>query len=236
MGDILQIANSTVFWVFAFIIVAIVAFQAIVFLWIASRSAGDAGMNPTEVKTAIRAGFISSIGPSFGIAIILVSLIALIGSPITLMRVGIIGSAATESSAASIGASAFGVELGADAFPIEALAAVMWTMFIGGTGWLIVTMLFTKSLGRTQEKIQKHNPKIMAAIALAAMIGAFAYLASQQMITSLSHTIAGIVAVAAMIVMMKYADHRNLSWLKEWALGFALLIGMTTGYLTTFIL
>lgn len=236
MGDILEIANSTVFWIFAFIIVAIVAFQAIIFLWIARRSAGEAGMDSTEVKTAIRSGFISSIGPSFGIAIVLISLIALIGSPITLMRIGIIGSAATESSAASIGASAFGVELGADAFPIEALAAVMWTMFLGGTGWLIFTMVFTKSMGRTQEKIQKHNPKIMAGVALAAMLGAFAYLASQQMINSLNHTIAGVVSVTAMIIMMKYADHRNLSWLKEWALGFALLIGMTTGYLTTFIL
>ncbi|TVT29011.1 DUF5058 family protein [Salinicoccus cyprini] len=236
MGDILQIANSTVFWIFAFIVVAIVAFQAIIFLWIASRSAGQADMNPSEVRTAIRSGFISSIGPSFGIAIILISLIALIGSPITLMRIGIIGSAATESSAASIGASAFGAELGADNFPIEALAAVMWTMFLGGTGWLIVTMLFTKSLGRTQQKIQKHNPKIMAGVSLAAMLGAFAYLASQQMITSMNHAVAGIISVAAMILMMKYADHRNISWLKEWALGFALLIGMTTGYLTTFIL
>jgi hypothetical protein len=236
MGDILQIANSTAFWIFAFIIVAIVAFQAIIFLWIAARSAPEADLTKKEVKTAIRAGFISSIGPSFGIAIVLISLIALIGSPITLMRIGIIGSAATESSAASIGASAFGVGLGAENFPIEALAAVMWTMFLGGTGWLIFTMVFTKSMGKTQEKIQKRNPKIMASVALAAMLGAFAYLASQQMVNGPNHTVAGVVALAAMVAMMKFADHRDISWLKEWALGFALLIGMTTGYLTTFIM
>ncbi|AKG73593.1 DUF5058 family protein [Salinicoccus halodurans] len=236
MRHILQIANSAPFWIFASIIVGIVVFQALIFLWIAKKSAPDAGLSDKEVTTAIRAGFISSIGPSFGIVIVLVSLIALIGSPITLMRIGIIGSAATESSAAAIGASSFGTELGASDFPVEALSAIVWTMFLGGTGWLLFVMLFTKSMGKTQEKIQKSNPKIMANVALAAMLGAFAYLASEQMVTSFNHTIAGILALVSMISMMMLADKRNISWLKEWALGFALVIGMATGYISTFII
>ncbi|WP_411843890.1 DUF5058 family protein [Salinicoccus sp. HZC-1] len=236
MGDILEVANSAPFWVFASIIVGIVVFQALIFLWIAKKSAPDAGLSDNEVTTAIRAGFISSIGPSFGIVIILVSLIALIGSPVTLMRVGIIGSAATESSAAAIGASAFGMELGASDFPLEALSAIVWVMFLGGMGWLLVVMLFTKSMGKAQEKIQKKNPKIMASVALAAMLGAFAYLASEQMVTSLNHTIAGVLALVSMITMMIFADRKNLGWLKEWALGFSLVIGMATGYISTFII
>ncbi len=48
------------------------------------------------------------------------------------------------------------------------------------------SMVFTKSMGKTQEKIQKRNPKIMASVALAAMLGAFAYLASQQMVAPTS--------------------------------------------------
>ncbi len=77
----MSVANSAPFWIMAFIFVAIVVFQAIIFLKIARESAPDVGMTETEVKTAIRTGFISSIGPSFGIAIVLVSLIALLGSP-----------------------------------------------------------------------------------------------------------------------------------------------------------
>lgn len=236
MGDILQIANSAPFWIFASIIVGIVVFQAFIFLWIAKKSAPDAGMSQNDVTTAIRAGFISSIGPSFGIVIVLVSLIALIGSPITLMRIGIIGSAATESSAAAIGASSSGTELGASEFPIEALSAVIWTMFLGGMGWLLFTMIFTKSMGNVQDKIQKRNPKIMASVSLAAMLGAFAYLANEQMVTSLNHAIAGILALISMISMMILADRKDIGWLKEWALGFALVIGMAAGYLSTFII
>src|SRR5699024_5661153 len=167
LEDILQIANSTPFWIFASIIVGIVVFQAFIFLWIAKKSAPDAGMSQNDVTTAIRAGFISSIGPSFGIVIVLVSLIALIGSPITLMRIGIIGSAATETCAAAIGSSSSGTVLGASEFPIAALSAVIWTMFLGGLGWLLFTMIFTKSMGNVQDKFQKRNPKIMASVSLA---------------------------------------------------------------------
>ncbi|WP_163970247.1 DUF5058 family protein [Oceanobacillus halotolerans] len=233
MGDVLQIANSAPFWIIAFIVVGIVMFQAIIFLRIAKKSAPDVGMTQNEVKTAIRTGFISSIGPSFAIAIVLVSLIALLGSPLTLMRIGIIGSAATESGAATIGADAFGTELGGDDFSAQALAAVVWTMCLGGMGWLLFTALFTKRLGKTQKKIEKTNPKAMTVISSAAMLGAFGYLASEQMISSVNHTIAGAIALAAMVIIMIIADKQKIAWLKEWALGISMALGMTIGYLTT---
>ncbi|MFD1361914.1 DUF5058 family protein [Lentibacillus salinarum] len=233
MEDVLHIANSAPFWIIAFIVVGIVMFQAIIFLRIAKKSAPDVGMTQNEVKTAIRTGFISSIGPSFAIAIVLVSLIALLGSPLTLMRIGIIGSAATESGAAQVGATAFGTELGGDDFSTQALATVVWTMCVGGMGWLLFTALFTKQLGKTQKKIEKKNPKAMAVISSAAMLGAFGYLASEQMISSVNHTVSGVIALATMIIIMIIADNRNIAWLKEWALGISMALGMTIGYLTT---
>ncbi|MGO4886621.1 DUF5058 family protein [Anaerobacillus sp. MEB173] len=235
MNEVMSVANSTPLWIMAFIFVAIVVFQAIIFIKIAKESAPGVGMTETEVKTAIRTGFISSIGPSFGIAIVLVSLIALIGSPLTLMRIGIIGSAATESSAAVIGANAFGTELNAPDFSLEAFSAVLWTMSLGGMGWLIFTALFTRQLGKTQKKIEKKNSKVMAIISLAAMLGAFAYLASAQMVNSFNHTVAGVVAIFAMIIIMKVADNKDIGWLKEWALGIAMVIGMASGYFTSLI-
>ncbi|UOR13584.1 DUF5058 family protein [Halobacillus amylolyticus] len=231
--EVAKVASSTPLWIMAFIFVGIVMFQALVFLKIAKKSAPDVGMSSREVKTAIRTGFISSLGPSFGIAIVLISLIALLGSPLTLMRIGIIGSAATESAAAGIGANAFGVELTSDDFSTQAFTTVVWTMCLGGMGWLLFAALFTKSLGNTQKKIEKKNPKAMTIISSAAMLGAFGYLASEQMVTSVSHTIAGIVALFSMVVIMIVAERGNFSWLKEWALGIAMVIGMASAYFTT---
>ncbi|WP_138418755.1 DUF5058 family protein [Aquibacillus sediminis] len=235
MGDVMAIANSAPFWIIAFIVVGIVFFQAIVFMRIASKSAPEVGMTSKEVKTAIRTGFVSSIGPSFGIAIVLVSLIALLGSPITLMRIGIIGSAATETGAAEIGAGAFGTTLGAEDFSIEAFTTIVWTMCLGGTGWLLFTALFTKTLGKSQEKIEKRNPRVMAAVSLGAMLGAFGYLASEQMVASISHFTSGIVALVVMVIIMTVAEKVNVAWIKEWALGISMLIGMVSAYFVSII-
>lgn len=230
--EVLELASGPVVWIIAFFVVGVVIFQAFKFMNIARKAAPDVGMTDEEVRKAIRTGFISAIGPSFGIAIVIISLITLLGSPVTLMRIGIIGSAATETAAAGIGASAYGTELGASDFTKKALATVVWTMCLGGMGWLIVTALFTKSLGRVEKAIRRRNPKMMASVSLAAMLGAFGYLLGEEMIKSVSFFVAALVSVTFMVIIMIFADRRDISWLKEWALGLSMVAGMIGGSIT----
>lgn len=232
-NEVMSLANSAPLWIMAFIVVSIVIFQGIVFLRLSIKTAPEIGMSSDEVKSSIKTGFISSLGPSFGIAIVVVSLLALLGSPITLMRIGIIGSAATESAAAGIGADVFGVDLGSAAFNEQAFTTVVWTMCIGGTGWLIFTALFTKSLGSFQKKVVNKNAKAMGLVSTAAMLGAFGYLASDSMTGGMSYIIAGTISAAAMMLLMFASQRLDVNWLKEWALGIALVIGMTGGYFTS---
>lgn len=234
--EIMNIASGSIVWLVAFFVVSVVIFQALVFMNLARKAAPGVGLTQKDVKTAIRTGFISSIGPSFGIAIVIISLIALLGPPITLMRIGIIGSAATETAAANIGANAFGIELGGDGFSAKALATVVWTMCLGGMGWLIFTLLFTKSLGKIEKKVKKSNPKAMASVSLAAMLGAFGYLAGEQMVKSWDFAIAALISLAVMVGIMMYAEKNDVRWLKEWALGISMVAGMAAGSIAAFIL
>ncbi len=235
MEDVLRLANSTPVWIIASVFVFIVIFQALIFMRLATKTAPSVGMTTQETKRAIRTGFISSIGPSFGIMIVIISLIAVLGGPITLARIGIIGSAATELTAAGIGANAFGVELNSPEFGFQAFTTVVWTMCIGGTGWLIFTALFTKSLGKAQAKIEGKNAKLMTIVSTAAMLGAFGYLASQQMVNGVSESIAAIVSGLVMMGLLTVAKKKNIKWLSEWSLGIALVLGLTIGYLSSII-
>lgn len=229
----MSLANSPVLWIIALFIIGMVIFQAIVFYRIAKEAAPAAGLNQEEVRRAARTGFISSIGPSFGIAIVIISLLALLGSPITLMRIGIVGSAATETAAAQIGANAFGVDLGGDGFNMQAFTTMVWTMCLGGMGWLLFTLFFTKSLGKTESKVRKKNPKVMAVVSLAAMLGAFGYLLTEQMVNGINYAVAAVVSLTIMVVIMKVADRTNISWLREWSLGISMVFGMVGGTLMT---
>lgn len=231
--EIMSLANSPVLWIIALFIIGMVIFQAIMFYRIAKEAAPAAGLDALDVKRAARTGFISSIGPSFGIAIVIISLLALLGSPITLMRIGIVGSAATETAAAQIGANAFGVELGGEGFNAQAFTTMVWTMCLGGMGWLLFTFFFTKSLGKTESKVRKKNPKVMAVVSLAAMLGAFGYLLTEQMVKGLNYSAAAVVSLVIMVVIMKVADRRDISWLREWSLGISMVCGMVGGTLIT---
>ncbi|MER2106866.1 MAG: DUF5058 family protein [Solibacillus sp.] len=230
-----EIMSHPVVWMIAFIVVLIVIFQAIVFIRLAKKVAPEVGLSDKEVKSVIRTGAISSLGPSFAIIIVAISLITLIGEPTTMMRIGIVGSAPIETVGASLGAAAAGEELGNPSFSAPAFTAAVWVMCLGGTGWLLVTALFTKSLGRIQHKLTSggggNSAKWLSVISTAALIGAFGYFGGGQMAKGMNETIVFTVALIAMPIIMWISNKLKLSWLREWSLGLIILIGMGTGYL-----
>ncbi len=235
MAQVMELANSRPLWIIAILVISVVIFQAIIFMRLASKTAGSVGMTGTEVKLAIRSGAISSLGPSFAIIIVAISLLTLIGDPVTLIRIGIIGSAPIETVGASIGAEAAGSELGTAGFTEQAFTNAVWVMCLGGMGWLLFTALFTKSLGKIEKKLTSERkgdkkPIPMKAISTAAMIGAFSYLGSSQMVNGLSESIVLIAAFLAMPVILWVSNRLKQGWIREWSLGLVIIVGLSIGY------
>lgn len=233
MEQVLQTANSLPLWIISALVISIVFFQAIVFIRLATRTAPAVGMTGQEVKSAIRTGAISSLGPSFAIIIVAISLLTLIGNPVTLMRIGIIGSAPTEMVGASMGAEAVGMKLGDPGFTEQAFTTAVWVMCLGGMGWLLVTVLFTKSLGKMQAKIASKGEKsitLLQVVSTAAMIGAFSYFGSSQMIAGITEALVLFAAFLVMPFILWASKKFQMSWLREWSLGLVILVGITLGY------
>ncbi len=232
MEQVLQLANSFPLWIFALLVVSVVIFQALMFIRLCTKASSSVGMTSAEVRSAIRAGAISSFGPTLAIVFVALSLMTLIGDPMTLMRIAIIGSAAIETVGASLGAKAAGVDLGSPDFTAQAFTAAVWVMCLGGMGWLLFTALFTKSLGKIQEKAaaKSNNVTVLKSISLAAMIGAFSYLGGSEMVKGMQQSIVLVVAFIVMPIIMSIANKLHLNWLKEWSLGLVIVIGLFVGY------
>ncbi|MEH7386442.1 DUF5058 family protein [Bacillus sp. JJ1521] len=232
LETVMKTANSLPLWIFALLVVGIVIFQSITFIRLSTKTSQSVGMTSSEVKSAIRAGAISAIGPAIAILVIAISMIALIGNPITLIRMAIIGSAAIETVGASIGSQAAGVDLGSPNYTLQAFTAAVWVMCVGGMGWMLFVALFTKSLGKIQKKAEANpkNVKMLSTISVAAMIGAFSYLGGAEMVKGISEFIVFIVAFIAMPIIIWIGDKSQLRWLKEWSLGLVIIVGMIAGY------
>ena len=240
--EVLRIANDGGLWVIAISIVSVVLVQAVFYIRHSFRVAEKIGFEREKCILGLRAGVISAIGPSVAVFIIMVGMMSVVGTPITWLRLSIIGAAHTELTAASIGAKAMGVEFGSPEYDTIALANSFWTMAINGSGWLIFCALATSRLEKIRNKMGGGDPHWIMLMSGAAMLGCFAYMntntAASTMksvkalaeagkavtIGSYAPIFAAVGGFLGMILMVKIAQKH--SWLREYALGIALLIGL----------
>ena len=69
------------------------------------KSSVEVNLEQGLANRAFKIGLISAIGPACGVFIVMVGLMASIGGPMAWLRLSIIGAAATELSAATMGCS-----------------------------------------------------------------------------------------------------------------------------------
>lgn len=231
--DALQVANSPAIWALAAIAVLLVLTETLLFFRLARKTAksGIVNLTPKQCNRALRAGVVSAIGPAFGVFIVMIGLIAVLGGPMAWLRLSVIGGATTELTAASVGVKALGGDL-SQALTIEQLSNAWWTMTINACGWLIVTWALAGSMEKVRKKIGGGDDRWMDIFSSAATLGIFGAFCAEYIITAIqgadmSIVIAMIVSAIGMVVFMKIAD--KLLWLKEYCLGLAMLVGIITG-------
>lgn len=236
MSETMKIANSPTMWVLSILIVANVIAQSIIFYRLASKHVNKTKLlSQEQVKNSFKIGVIGTIGPAFAVFAVAVALISQIGGPITLARIGIIGSAAFEMVAAQIGS---GGTAGTAEFVPNMLAAAAWIMTIGGSGWLIVVFFATKHMDRLQETIKKTNPLTIAYMSVFTPFIIFFTLGYREVINKgilkeqvdlapMAALIAGALTVFVINKIVEKNDSKK--WLKEWAMGFAVIAAMFVG-------
>jgi hypothetical protein len=228
MSDqVFQVANSVGLWICGSIIVGIVIVQAILYSRLSFKAAETVDLDKSDCWKSLRTGVISSIGPALAIFAVMLGTMSVIGSPLAWINTALIGSIATDLVGANIGAQAAGQELGAEGFNLMGLATAQWTMAINGVGFMIVAILFTRKLEGLRVKMGGGDSKWLVILSIAATLGLFAYLLTPHLIGEVGNLTAALVSAAGMFVLMKIA--KKINWLKEYALGFAMIIGIVGG-------
>lgn len=231
MSDYLQVANDPMLWLMAAPGIAIVALQAFLFSKKAFNAGKYASLTPQEARKAFKVGAISAAGPAVAVFIVMLGMMAVVGAPITWMRLAMIGAAPTELTAATMGAEAMGVDFGGAGYGITEFSASVWAMSLNGVGWLLFCGLFTHKLSGIRDKISGGDDKLTVEIGGAAMLGAFAYLVGGHLVAGGGRLIAAVASGIAMIGLV-YAAKR-MPRLLEYNLGIAMVVGMIVGVMFT---
>ena len=206
--DYLTIANSPVFWGLCGITVLISLAQALLFMRQAKKAAVEVNLEKGLANKAFKIGLISAIGPACGVFIVMVGLMASIGGPMAWLRLSIIGAAATELSAASMGAQAAGVEFGGQGYTLTVMAVSWFAMALNGAG-----------------KLSGGDTKWLAVLSGACSLGIFGYLNANEIKKGWGNTIACLAGALGMVALMKFVVPKYPK-LAEYSLGIAMIIGM----------
>lgn len=229
--DIWSIANVPILWVFAIGVFVIIFVQTFLYLRAARAAAPGIEMPQREIKESFRAGAVASIGPSLAVVLVAIALLALFGTPAVLVRIGLIGSAATETASAGISAATMGAELGGPDYTQQVFAVAFMAMSLSGGMWMLCTLILTPILKKGSNTLSKRNPAVMALIPTAALLGAFSMLSVAETAKSSVHLILVLTSAAIMGVCLLVAKLLKAHWLKEWALGISIILSLTVGYL-----
>lgn len=231
----LEIANGHPMWVISLLTVGIVILQAIIFARKTMKFNRDNSiLTGEEVKKAIRTGCVVSIGPALSVFVLAISMIATIGAPITLMRVGIIGAAPSELMAANIGTEMVGITLGKDVLTKEALTTALFAMASMSMGYLIFVPFLTRGLGKkvlnviTPGENNKHN-KLAVFFSMIFPLLIYTLLVVAQVAGSTENTATLVFAAFSMLGLDFLGKKMEWEWMGEWSMGLAVLLSMIFG-------
>jgi len=216
--DYLKIANSIPMWVAAGLAVSLVLIQAFIFAKKSYATGTKIGLTQTQMKSAMKSSFITSIGPSI---VVLTG-----GAPMAWMRLSFIGSVMFEMMAAGFGTEAVGVNMGVDQMTNVAFANAVWIMILGSIGWIVFSTISASKMDKVQRKFSKGDKGLITIISVAAMLGSFASLSASHLIALNKNTIACVSGGLIMLILSPLADKKDIKWLKEWVLAIALFGGM----------
>ncbi len=224
MKEYLEVANDPILWLMSLPVVVLVAIQAIIFSKKAFKTAGSVQLTKKEAKDAFRVGAISAIGPALAVFVVMLGMMAVVGAPMTWLRLSVIGAAPTELAASTMGAQAMGVEFGGEGYGVLQFANSVWAMTLNGIGWLLFVGLFAHKLEGIRDKVSGGDSKLTGEIGGAAMLGAMAYLVGGHLIAGSGRLIAALASAMAMIVLVKLSS--KIPKLVEYNLGISMVVGM----------
>ena len=231
--------NHPVLFLMAGIVIFLVLLQSFIFLRRALKRAEQIGIEKAQTKKVIRTAAIFTIAPAIAILIGVITLAKDLGIPLPWLRLSVIGSLSYETIAASNALRAMGRSFGSgDPVTAQQFVTVLFVMTISILAGIFLVSIIGKRLYHGMEERRKKDrtwSEIFTNAMFIGMICAFVGFIFSDVGTISSGNLSGLIPVCvffiSMIVMIVCAalmKKLKWNWLNDYALPFALIIGMAS--------
>ena len=227
--DLKQAINSPGLWIASSLMIIVILTQCAIYLRAAIKEADNLGIAPERWKAGFRSACLTSIGPSLSPVIIMMALIAVLGTPTTWMRMNDIGAARTELAMSAIATGMAGSSLEAGKLTMLGFVFALWGMALNNSGWIVIGGYGAPSLNKAVEYLRDNfNAAWVKLFMAAAALGLFSTLLGNAIIkkgvVNQKNLFAAIVSFIAMLIIGRI--FKGNKKIQEFSLGLAMLVGM----------
>ena len=216
--EVRELAYSPILWAVTITAISLVLILATFYLVKAVKVSKEMGITQKQLKDAAKTSAIASIGPT------------MVGAPTAWMRLSVIGDITQELMAVGFATDAYGLTATAESITPEILQIAVFLMAIACIGYLTIPVflagkieVFVKKLG------SKGGAGTTGIIAIAAVIGCYAYVDAPYLIALNAGTVAMIVGFLAMLILQSIQVKFKQEWLNAWGMIIAMFVGMGAG-------
>lgn len=234
----MKIMTGTGMWVVGIIFAVSALIQSYLFYRLARGTGKRMQIKDSTMNNALKASFISSLGPAMGQFVGMTVLVLALGGAYAFAREAAgVGSIMYELIAAGMGAEAAGVELTREGMTVNALPIVLWVAALGSFGWVLFSGIFTRWLPKIKDWLGGGDAKRLGVVTAAMMVGAFSRMLANDGIApllkqgTLPPILASVSAGIVAAIWLKTADRLNRPNAKQYFLIGALIVGMVVGQL-----
>ena len=224
--DFKAIINSPGMWVASSIMIIVIIVESAVFLKAGIAEANRMGIPKDKWMAGLRSAAITAIGPSFAPVIIMMALLAVMGTPTTWMRMNDIGAARSEMAMIALAGKVAGQAPNTAEWGLKGFSYALWGMALNNVGWMTAALFLTPNMSKVVSYMNvKFDAKLVKLIIAGSGIGLFAFLLAPALVPYKTSTwIAAFTGAASMVVISTV--FKNYPRLQEVALGLSIIIGM----------
>lgn len=185
------------------------------------------GLEDHQLKSAVKASAITSIGPSIACLAGMFAVMAVMGGPVSFMRLSFVGNSMFELMAAGFGAAATGVQIGVDPMTEDAFMAALLVMILGSIPWILVGTFTADKMDKVQNGIiKKIGKSILPIISTGALLGSLGANNATYLLAFDKTTVSCLLGAGIMAVLNIIIEKKNVKWLSQWSLTFAIFPAM----------
>lgn len=224
MDNYLEIANKPTVWLACIPMVLLICYQGYSFIKVAYKAGLEMGMKPETLRTALRSGCISAVGPSCAIGVGVVALMAILGGPFGFLKLVDCGSLLYELTNVNLISGAYGTTT--EALNTQQWVDMIWTMGASCVFWFLYVALFTTQFDKILQKVAKKDDNILNIIVMGGTIGIYCKLSVPHLVKFSPATYAVLGSAVVMLILTIIKNKFGLKWLNEWSLPISMIFGM----------